>query len=107
MFHKLKNRFKIVKLEVLRCSDEIRTITKSTQNFVQNKDSIFETKIHKLSIEQRQQPKGNKKHMFSSSVQELNHTEVRTSLIPETTRNEFNSFSKADKNVDDGMDTDQ
>ena len=108
MFHKLKNRFKIVKLEeVLRCSDEIRTITKSTQHFVQNKDSVFETKINKLSMEQRQQPKDNKKHMFSSSVQELNHTEVRTSLIPETTRNEFNSFSKADKNVDHRMDIDQ
>ena len=47
MFHELKNTFKIVKLEeVLRCSNEICRITKCTQNFVQDKDSVFKLKMH-------------------------------------------------------------
>ena len=108
MFHKLKNKFKIVKLEeVLQCSGEICTITKCTQNFVQNKDSIFETKMNTLSMEMQRQPEGEKSDIFSSSVQELNHTEIRTSLISKSTRNELSNFSKAEKSVDRGLDIDQ
>ena len=56
IFHQLENSFKIVQLEeVLRCSNEICGITKSTQNFVRNKDSIFATEMDKITFEQRQQ----------------------------------------------------
>ena len=104
MFQKLKNKFKIVKLEeVLRCSDEICTITKSTQNFVKEKDSVFETNLNTVSMEQRQQTKYNKKHILSSNMQELNRTQVRTS----TTRSERSNISKPDKSVDYGVEIDQ
>ena len=60
MFHELKNTFKIVKLEeVLRCSNEICELTKCTQNFVENKDSIFKTKMDKLTIQPQQKLQGN------------------------------------------------
>ena len=59
MFHELKNTFKIVKLEeVLRCSNEICKLTKCTQNFVENKDSIFKTKMDKLTIQPQQKLQG-------------------------------------------------
>ena len=59
MFHELKNTFKIVKLEeVLRCSNEICELTKCTQNFVENKDSIFKTKMDKLTIQPQQKLQG-------------------------------------------------
>ena len=45
LFCDLENTFKIVKLEeVLRCSNKICGIKKSTQRFVGNKDSIFKNK---------------------------------------------------------------
>ena len=51
MFSKLET-FKIVKLEeVLRCSNEICGITKSTQNFVRNKHSVFTKEMGKVTLE--------------------------------------------------------
>ena len=46
MFHKLKNTFPIVKLEkVLRSSSEICGITKATQEYVQDNESVFMTDL--------------------------------------------------------------
>lgn len=46
MFHKLKNTFPIVKLEkVLRSSSEIYGITKATQEYVQDNESVFMTDL--------------------------------------------------------------
>ena len=94
MFHELKDIFKILRLEeVLRCSNEICEITKCTQDFVRNKDSVFKTKMDKLTFEQWQQPKDSKKHMTSPSLPELNYHEVRT-LIDGKVSNPSNDSSK-------------
>ena len=74
MFHKLKDIFKIVKLEeVLRCSNEICNITKITQNFLQNKDSIFTTAVDVWKLKQREQLGSEKRYMISHSPQESNY----------------------------------
>ena len=81
MFHELKNTFKIVKLEeVLRCSSEICGLTKCTQNFVQNKNSIFKTKMDKLKIQSQQKLQGNKKYIVSHSALDTNSPDARTSM---------------------------
>ena len=93
MFWELKNTFKIVRLEeVLRCSNEISRITKSTQNFVRNKDSVFRTKMNKLTFEQKQQREDNKK------LQRTTRSEIS---------NPSDDFIKADEIVDPRMDLDQ
>ena len=49
MFHELKNTFRIVKLEkVLRSSSEICGITKATQEYVQDNESVFMTDLEIL-----------------------------------------------------------
>ena len=69
MFEELKDLFKVVKLEeVLRCSNKIRGITNSTQNFLQNKESVFKINMDDLTFEQRQQPEGIEKHTVSQSA---------------------------------------
>ena len=94
MFHELKDIFKILRLEeVLRCSNEICEITKCTQDFVRNKDSVFKTKMDKLTFEQWQQPKDSKKHMTSPSLPKLNYHEVWT-LIDGKVSNPSNDSSK-------------
>ena len=101
MFHELENTFKILKLEkVLRCSNEISAITKSTQNYVQNKDSVFTTEMDEFTLEQRQR---------SGSNQKL---QIGTSPNFETSRNEkisntSNDFSKINKSLDRGIDLDE
>ena len=118
MFHELKNIFKIVELEeVLRCSNKICGITKCTQNFVQNKDSVFKTKINKLTMKQGQKHKDNKKHMVSPSVPETNYPEVGTSTnkkvsnsrtsLDEKVCNPSNDSSQSDKSPGHGSDLDQ
>ena len=100
MFNDLKNAFKIVKLEeVLRCSNEICGITKSTQNFVRDKHSIFTTEMGKVKFEQQQQPEDNKKRkpVVSTSLVELNYLNVETSI----------SEKIPDKSRDHGMELDQ
>ena len=83
MFQELKDIFKVVMLEeVLRCSNKICEITKSTQNLLQNKESVF--KMDNLTFEQRQQPEGIKKQTVSYSAQKLNYLEVGTSVNAET-----------------------
>ena len=95
LFRDLENTFKIVKLEeVLRCSNKICGIIKSTQRFVGNKDSIFKTKMNKLTFEQRQKPEASSKHM------------VRTPISKKLSNASDNS-SKVDKILDCGMDLDQ
>ena len=106
MFHELKDIFKIVKLEeVLRCSNEICGITKCTQNFVQNKDSVFQTKMGKVSFEQQQQPKENER-MVSPNLPGWNYPEMGTS-INEKVSNPRSDLSAADKSFGQGMDLDQ
>ena len=107
MFHELKNAFKIVKLgEVLRCSNEICEVTKSTQNFVRNKESVFNTKMDKLSFEQRQQSEGNEHHMASPSALGSNYLDVGTTTKFEISTNE-KGISNADERIYRAMDLDQ
>ena len=50
MFHELKNTFRIVKLEkVLRSSSEICGITKATQEYVRDNESVFMTDLQVLT----------------------------------------------------------
>ena len=112
LFHKLQNTFKVIKLEeVLRCSNKICRITKSTQNFVQNKKSVFITQMNKPTYEQRQQPKDNKIFEASSSLPESNYRDLRIPSQFETSKNMVsnlsNDSSKADKNLDRETDLDQ
>ena len=107
MFHELKDIFKIVKLEqVLRCSNEICGITKCAQNFVQNKDSVFQTKMSKVSFKHQQQPEENKKHMISPNLSDWNYPEMGTS-INEKVSNPGSDLNTADKIIGHGMDLDQ
>ena len=100
LFGNLENTFRIVKLEeVLRCSDNIFGVTKSTQNFVRNQDSIFEIEMDKVTFRQQQD-------MVSHSLLRSNQSEVGTS------GNEQSSYPiedsrKTDESVDFGMDLDQ
>ena len=106
MFSELENTFKIVKLdEVLRCSNEISGVTKSTQNFVQNQDSIFKTEIVG-TFKQQQRPDDNQKRMVSLGLSDPNQPEVGPS------RNEKSSYpseesTKEDRSLDLGLDLDQ
>ena len=106
-FHELENTFKIVKLEeVLRCSKQICGITKCTQNFAQNRDSVFKTKIDKPSFKQRQHHQDNEKHMGPPSLLESKYLEVRTP-INENLSNPSNDSNKSDKNPGPGIDLDE
>ena len=107
VFRKLANTFRIVKLdEVLRCSNKIFGVTKYTQSFVRNRDSIFETEMDEVTFKQQQQPNDSQKHMVSHSSRSSNQPGVATS------RNERSSYpsedsAKTDKSLDLGMDLDQ
>ena len=107
MFHELKDIFKIVKLEqVLRCSNEICGITKCTQNFVQNKDSVFQTKMSKVSFKHQHQPEENKKHMISPNLSDWNYPEMGTSINGKVS-NPGSDLNTGDKIIGHGMDLDQ
>ena len=96
MFEELKDIFKIVKLEeVLRCSNKICGITKSTQKFVQNKESVFKIKMDNLTFEQRQQPEGIEKHTVSDSAPE--YLEVGT---PANSDEKLLAFKKTSMDLD-------
>ena len=100
MFDELKSIFEIVKLEeVLRCSNEICGITKSTQNFVQNKESVFK-------MTTQQQPESSEKHTVSHCAPKSNYSDVGTSAKSETPTNE-NSIRKADEKLPRSVDLDQ
>ena len=106
MFRDLENIFRTVKLEeVLRCSNKICEITKYTQNFVRNKDSVFKTEMNKLTLEQLQQDEGNKKHFVSPSVLESYYPDVGTSRNKVFKPN--NDFRKSSKSLDLTMELDQ
>ena len=97
MFEELKDIFKIVKLEeVLRCSNKICGITKSTQKFVQNKESVFKIKMDNLTFEQRQQPEGIERHTVSHSAPKSNYLEMGTSSNSEISTSEIR---KADEKL--------
>ena len=107
MFHELQNVFKIVQLEeVLRCSNEICRITKSTQSVMQNKDSVFKTEMGKVTFEQEQQYKENKKNLVSLSMLESNYPDVNTSGNQNCV-NRSNDFIKTDETRNHGIDLDQ
>ena len=106
MFHELKSSFKIVQLEeVLRCSSEICGITKSTQKFLRNKDSVFTTKINKLTFEQWQQ-EDNEKHLDSRSLSGSSYPDMETSRN-ESFSIQSNPIIKDDKIQNRRMDLDQ
>ena len=106
IFHELENSFKIVQLEeVLRCSNQICRITKSTQNFVRNKESVFTTEMDNISFKQGQQ-KDNEKHLDSARVPDSNYSGVETSRN-ENFSNQSNDFIKADKIRNRRIDLDQ
>ena len=103
MFHKLKKAFEIVKLEeVLRSSNEICEITKCTQNSVQNKNSIFKTKMNSSKFEKQQQPKHKNKHISSRSFSQIVKTTVN-----EKVSNHDNDSTKVDKSFGPKIDLDQ
>ena len=106
MFSELKNTFKIMQLEeVLRCTNEICEITKCNQIFLRNKESVFNTEMSKKTLDKRQQPENNKKHLLLSKVPESNNPDVGTS------RNEVSclgiDLGKVGKRLDSRMDLDQ
>ena len=96
MFEELKDVFKIVKLEeVLRCSNKIRGITNSTQNFLQNKESVFKIKMDNPTFEQRQQPEDIEKHTVSDSARK--YLEVGT---PANSDEKLLAFKKTSMDLD-------
>ena len=112
MFEKLESTFKIVKLtEVLRCSNEICSITKSTQSFVQNKDSVFVTEMDEPLLAHEQQD-DDKNHMISLTTPESNYPDTGLSVMLETSRNEkalnlSDDISQTNESLDHGVDLDQ
>ena len=117
MFHKLEDVFKIVKLdEVLRCSNEICNITKLTQNFVQNKDSVFTTTMNIWKLKQRQQLGGEKSYMVSHSPQKSNYPDgtylsKKTSELEASNKVKYsysvNNLNKTEKKHEHGIGLDQ
>ena len=112
MFNELKNIFKVAKLEeVLRCSNNICRITKSTQNFVQNKDSVFKTNMNKVTLDQQQQYKDSKKRMVFPSAPESTYADTGTPSKFKASVNEVSNPSKdistVDKSLDGRIDLDQ
>ena len=108
MFHALENIFKVVKLEeVLRCSNEICEITKFAQNFVRDKESVFNTKLDKLLFEQGQQPEGNENDMVSPSVLGSNYSDLGAAAVKSETSTNKKRISKDDERIYRAMDLDQ
>ena len=112
MFNELENIFKVVRLEeVLRCSNEICRITKSTQAYVQNKDSVFKTSMDKVTLDQQHQSKDNKKLVVSPSALESRYADLDTPSKVKTSRNEASNptvdISTVDRSLDGRMDLDQ
>ena len=100
MFRELENAFKIVKLEeVLRCSNKIFGVTKSVQNFVRNKDSVFETEMDGVTFKQQQQHD-------EDSLLSSNQPAVGTSGNGQSSYPSEDS-SKTDRSLDLGMDLDK
>ena len=112
VFNELENIFKLVRLEeVLRCSNEICRITKSSQTFVQNKDSVFKTSMNKVTLDQQHLSKDNNKLIVSPSVPESSYTDLDTPSKVKTSRNEVSNptvdISTSDRRLDRRMDLDQ
>ena len=112
VFNELENIFKLVRLEeVLRCSNKICRITKSSQTFVQNKDSVFKTSMNNVTLDQQHLSKDNKKLIVSPSVPESSYTDLDTPSKVKTSRNEVSNptvdISTSDRRLDRRMDLDQ
>ena len=111
MFIELGNLFKVEKLEeVLRCSNEIFRITRSTQAFVRDKDSVFKTSMNKVTLDQQHQPKDNKL-MVSASAPELKCADLGTQPKFIRSRNEISNsdsdISSTGRSQDGRIDLDQ
>ena len=122
MFSELAKEFKILKLdEVLRCSNEICEILKSTQSYVRSKESVFSTEMNKVGSRQQREPRANKSYMISRSLQESVYPDwVKSKKEPseiglatkfETSNNESISycdidFKKTDQKYNHAMDLD-
>ena len=112
VFNELENIFKLVRLEeVLRCSNKICRITKFSQTFVQNKDSVFKTSMNNVTLDQQHLSKDNKKLIVSPSVPESSYTDLDTPSKVKTSRNEVSNptvdISTSDRRLDRRMDLDQ
>ena len=111
VFNELENIFKLVMLEeVLRCSNKICRIIKSSQTFVQNKDSVFKTSMNNVTLDQQHLSK-DKKLIVSPSVPESSYTDLDTPSKVKTSRNEVSNptvdISTSDRRLDRRMDLDQ
>ena len=108
MFHELKKVFKIVKTEeVFQCSNEICEITKFAQNFVRDKEIVFNAKMDQLSFKQQQQPEGNENHIVAPRVLGLNYSDVRTAATKSETSANEKGIGNADEITYHVMDLDQ
>ena len=100
VFCKLEKTLRIVKLEqVLRCSNKVFGVTKSTQIFVWNEDSIYKTEMDEVTSRQQQ-------NMVSNSLLRSNQPEVGTSRIEQYSC-PIEDSRKTDESVDFGKDLDQ
>ena len=115
MFHELKNTFRIVKLEkVLRSSNEICRITKATQKYVRNKESIFTTELDKQNFEKQKQSEEDKGYVtLSYRPQDAidldsnqNPAQLETS-INESFSSSRNNINKTDEKHEHAFDLDQ
>ena len=115
MFHELKNTFRIVKLEkVLRSSNEICRITRATQKYVRNKESVFTTELDKQKFEQQKQSEEGKGYVtLSYGPQDSTDLDPNQNTAQfETSNNESFSFShnninKTDEKREHAFDLDQ
>ena len=89
LFHKLKN-FKVVELEeAFRYSNEICRITKSTQQLVHNKESIFKKELGKLEFEKQQQHEHNESYLNTSIYETFNDIKGSNSSINSSKSNKM------------------
>ena len=106
MFNELGNLFKVEKLEeVLRCSNEICRITRSTQASVRDKDSVFKTSMNKVTLDQQHQSKDNK-GMVSPSAPESKYADLGFRSRNEVS-NPTSDISATDRSLDGRIDLDQ
>ena len=113
MFHELLH-FKIITLqEVLRCSNEICNITKLSQKFLQNKNSIFATGIDKLKLEQERQSEDDKEniapfHQYQSDNPDKTVSSKRTLASHKVSSDEtISHFNRTLNKTESTMDLDQ
>ena len=113
MFHELKNTFRIVKLEkVLRSSSEICGITKATQEYVRDNESVFMTDLQILK--QRKHSEDDEVFAtFSNGPQDSNYLDSNknTAKLGTSSNSHFsyshNNLNKTDKKYENKVVLDQ